>query len=47
MGSTYNSRPLTPEVLVNGADWAVVRERQALEDLLHGYEAPPWLAREG
>ena len=44
MGSTYNSRPLTPEVLVNGSDWAVVRERQAPEDLVRGYRAPRWLA---
>ncbi|HET9638450.1 MAG TPA: diaminopimelate decarboxylase [Allosphingosinicella sp.] len=43
MGSTYNSRPLTPEVLVNGAEWAVVRERPADEDLLRGYTAPRWL----
>jgi diaminopimelate decarboxylase len=27
MASTYNSRPLTPEVLVDGDKWAVVRER--------------------
>ena len=46
MGSTYNSRPLAPEVLVNGADWAVVRERPAPEDLLRGYKAPSWLAPE-
>ncbi|HEX9964867.1 MAG TPA: diaminopimelate decarboxylase [Allosphingosinicella sp.] len=45
MGSTYNSRPLTPEVLVNGPDWAVVRERRGPEDLLDDYRAPPWLAR--
>jgi diaminopimelate decarboxylase len=45
MGSTYNSRPLAPEVLVNGADWAVVRERPAPEDLLAGYKAPHWLAQ--
>ncbi|HYI39555.1 MAG TPA: diaminopimelate decarboxylase [Allosphingosinicella sp.] len=45
MGSTYNSRPLAPEVLVNGADWAVVRERPAAEDMLRGYKAPPWLLR--
>jgi diaminopimelate decarboxylase len=43
MGSTYNSRPLAPEVLVNGAEWAVVRERPAVEDLPKGYAAPPWL----
>jgi len=46
MGSTYNSRPLTPEVLVNGPDWAVVRERQSAEDLMHGYKLPRWLAQE-
>ena len=27
MSSTYNSRPLTPEVLVDGERWAVVRKR--------------------
>jgi diaminopimelate decarboxylase len=47
MGSTYNSRPLAPEVLVNGADWAVVRERPAAEDFVRGYKAPPWLRRQG
>ncbi len=43
MGSTYNSRPLTPEVLVNGSDWAVVRQRQDLEALLRDNEMPAWL----
>ncbi|HEX8514250.1 MAG TPA: diaminopimelate decarboxylase [Allosphingosinicella sp.] len=47
MGSTYNSRPLAPEVLVRGAEWAVVRERPAAEDLLRGYKAPRWLHRTG
>jgi diaminopimelate decarboxylase len=47
MGSTYNSRPLAPEVLVNGADWAVVRERPPAEDLLRGYETPHWLRGQG
>ena len=28
MASTYNSRPLTAEVIVRGGEWAVVRERQ-------------------
>jgi diaminopimelate decarboxylase len=44
MGNTYNSRPLAPEVLVNGEEWAIVRERPAPDDLLRGYKAPPWLA---
>jgi diaminopimelate decarboxylase len=47
MGSTYNSRPLAPEVLVNGADWAVIRERPPAEDLPHGYRAPLWLRGPG
>jgi diaminopimelate decarboxylase len=47
MGSTYNSRPLAPEVLVNGAEWAVVRERPPAEELLRGYQAPHWLRARG
>jgi diaminopimelate decarboxylase len=46
MGSTYNSRPLAPEVLVNGGDWAVVRERRPVETL-YDYRLPPWLTGEG
>ena len=42
MGSTYNSRPLTPEVLVRGKDWAVIRERRD-EALMHPYSIPLWL----
>jgi diaminopimelate decarboxylase len=44
MAGTYNSRPLVPEVMVSGADWAVVRERPPADALLHGYRIPPWLA---
>jgi diaminopimelate decarboxylase len=43
MGSTYNSRPLAAEVLVNGSDWAVVRERQDVEALIRGDKVPAWL----
>ncbi len=28
MASTYNSRPLVPEVLVDGSSWHVIRPRQ-------------------
>ena len=31
---TYNTRPLVPEVLVNGAKYAVVRPRQDYEELI-------------
>jgi diaminopimelate decarboxylase len=43
MASTYNSRPLTAEVIVNGADWAVARERQTIEALIAADHVPPWL----
>lgn len=43
MGSTYNSRPLAAEVLVNGGDWAVVRDRQPVEALIRGDMIPAWL----
>ena len=43
MASTYNSRPLVPEVLVNGGEWAVVRPRQTYEELLGQDRIAPWL----
>jgi len=45
MASTYNSRPLPPEVLVNGGEWAVIRERQDIEALIRADTLPAWLAR--
>jgi diaminopimelate decarboxylase len=44
MSSTYNSRPLVPEVLVKGSDWAVVRPRQTYDDLIGQDRLPEWLA---
>ncbi len=41
--STYNTRPLLPEVLVNGSDWAVVRPRQSYDDLIGMDRVAPWL----
>jgi diaminopimelate decarboxylase len=43
MSSTYNSRPLTPEVLVEGDRWAVVRPRVDVESLIAGDRIPNWL----
>jgi diaminopimelate decarboxylase len=43
MSSTYNSRPLTPEVLVDGARWAIVRPRIDVEALTGAGELPDWL----
>ena len=43
MSSTYNMRPLAAEVLVDGARFAVVRDRQDHAALLAGVRVPPWL----
>ncbi len=40
---TYNTRPLVPEVLVNGADYAVVRPRVDVEQLIAMDRIAPWL----
>jgi diaminopimelate decarboxylase len=45
MGSNYNTRGLLAEVLVNGNKAAVVRERQALEDIWKLERTPEWLTR--
>jgi diaminopimelate decarboxylase len=44
MSSTYNSRPLTPEVLVDGDRWAVVRPRIDVDRLIAADKLPDWLA---
>jgi len=41
--STYNSRLLVPEVLVNGKDFAVVRPRKSYDELIGLDEMAPWL----
>jgi diaminopimelate decarboxylase len=43
MSSEYNSRLLVPEVLVRGADWAVVRPRPTYEEMLARESRPTWL----
>ena len=43
MSSTYNSRPLTPEVLVEGDRWAVVRPRLDVDALIAADRVPDWL----
>jgi diaminopimelate decarboxylase len=40
---TYNSRSLIPEVLVRQDEWALVRPRQTLEELIALDRLPPWL----
>ncbi len=36
LSSNYNSRPRPPEILVDGAQWRVIRKREAFEDLVRG-----------
>jgi len=36
MASTYNSRPLAAEVLVDGDKWHIIRRRQTLEQIVEG-----------
>jgi diaminopimelate decarboxylase len=43
MSSTYNSRPLTPEVLVSGDKWAVIRERSSIDELIATDKVPEWI----
>jgi diaminopimelate decarboxylase len=40
---TYNTRPLVPEVLVNVAEWAVVRPRLEVDQLIALDRMPEWL----
>ncbi|MEI9982505.1 MAG: diaminopimelate decarboxylase [Aliidongia sp.] len=46
MSSTYNSRRLIPEVLVDGERWAVVRPRRSYDELIGLDHMPEWLDRE-
>ena len=41
--STYNTRPLIPEVLVRHSEWAVVRPRLSAEELIALDRLPGWL----
>ena len=41
---TYNTRRLVPEILVNGANAAVVRPRQTYDELIGLDRMPDWLA---
>ncbi|WP_439109604.1 diaminopimelate decarboxylase [Lentibacter sp.] len=43
MASEYNSRPLIPEVLVKDDQFAVIRPRPSLEDMLARDSMPEWL----
>ncbi|MGA7408775.1 MAG: diaminopimelate decarboxylase [Pseudolabrys sp.] len=40
---TYNTRALVPEVLVNGAEWALIRPRLEVDQLIALDRMPDWL----
>ncbi len=44
MASEYNTRPLVPEVLVNGDRFAVIRPRPTVESILARESVPDWLS---
>lgn len=43
MASEYNARPLIPEVLVHGQQFAVIRERPTYEEMIKRDRLPSWL----
>lgn len=43
MASEYNTRPLVPEVLVRGDQFAVIRARPSYDDILGRDTVPDWL----
>ncbi|KEP71251.1 diaminopimelate decarboxylase [Thioclava dalianensis] len=43
MSSEYNSRPLIPEVLVRGGEFALIRARPSFEEMLARDTIPEWL----
>ena len=43
MSSTYNSRPLIAEVLVEGDQYCIIRQRQSVEELIGLDTLPNWL----
>ncbi|WP_299643214.1 diaminopimelate decarboxylase [uncultured Ruegeria sp.] len=43
MASEYNTRPLIPEVLVSGDQFAVIRERPSFDEIINRDTIPTWL----
>ena len=43
MASEYNSRPLVPEVLVHGDQFAVIRARPTFDEMINRDTIPEWL----
>ncbi|SDC67563.1 diaminopimelate decarboxylase [Ruegeria marina] len=43
MSSEYNTRPLIPEILVNGDQFAVIRARPSFDEIINRDTIPSWL----
>ena len=43
MASEYNTRPLIPEVLVHGHQFAVIRPRPSFDEMINRDTIPEWL----
>jgi len=44
MSSNYNTRPRVPEVLVNGSEYHVIKDREKIDDLIKNEEIPEFLS---
>lgn len=43
MASNYNTRPMPPEILVDGKNYTIIRPRQSFEDIIGSEIIPDWL----
>jgi len=43
MASTYNSRQMVAEVMVNGAEYALTSRRQSYDEMFEREITPEWL----
>ena len=45
LSSSYNARPLVPEVLVNGSSFDIIRRRPDFEEMIALEKVPDWLTK--
>lgn len=43
MSSTYNTRPLAAQVLIDNGKWEIIRQRQSVAELIAAETVPEWL----
>ncbi|EHH69342.1 diaminopimelate decarboxylase [Gluconobacter morbifer] len=46
MSSTYNTRPLAAQVLVDNGRWDIIRQRQTVAELIAAETVPAWLEQD-